>query len=69
MDLDAEVIDCDCPACGGAAAFLGTLGQREHFRCRACGADFSAEKIPDETDEAAEQEWLRDSGMPSEDEP
>jgi rubredoxin len=48
---------------------LGTLGQREHFRCRACGADFSAEKIPDETDEAAEQEWLRDSGMPSEDEP
>lgn len=31
----------ECPACGGPGSHLGTLGTREHFRCRNCGADFS----------------------------
>jgi len=31
-----------CPACSGEGILLGSLGAREHFRCRACGADFSS---------------------------
>ena len=31
----------ECPLCGGPAASMGTLGRREHFRCRDCGAEFS----------------------------
>lgn len=31
----------DCPVCGGPGALLGKLGNRWHFRCRACGLDFS----------------------------
>lgn len=31
-----------CPCCGGDSTFLGALGSRNHFRCRDCGADFSA---------------------------
>lgn len=30
-----------CPACGGEGTHLGTLGKREHFRCRDCGWTFS----------------------------
>lgn len=35
-----------CPACGAendAGAVLGVLGNREHCRCRYCGADYSHE--------------------------
>lgn len=28
-------------ACGGQVTVLGTLGNREHFRCRDCGIDGS----------------------------
>jgi tRNA(Ile2) C34 agmatinyltransferase TiaS len=30
-----------CPLCGGQQQILGQLGERVHFRCRACGADTS----------------------------
>lgn len=30
-----------CPQCGGQGNFLGTLGTRDHFRCRQCGWEFS----------------------------
>jgi DNA-directed RNA polymerase subunit RPC12/RpoP len=30
-----------CPVCGGPSYELGTLGNREHFRCQNCGMDFS----------------------------
>lgn len=32
-----------CSMCGGELAYLGTLGNREHYRCRACGWETSAE--------------------------
>jgi hypothetical protein len=32
-----------CSACGGPLAYQGTLGNREHYRCRNCGRDFSTE--------------------------
>jgi len=35
----------DCPLCGGAATFLGTLGAQDWFRCRHCGADYHADRI------------------------
>jgi hypothetical protein len=28
-----------CPTCSGSLAYQGTLGQREHYRCRDCGID------------------------------
>lgn len=30
-----------CPACGGEGVPMGSLGTREHNRCRQCGIDFS----------------------------
>lgn len=33
----------DCPACGGNAVPMGTLGNTLHLRCRDCGIDSSAE--------------------------
>lgn len=30
-----------CPTCSGSLAYQGTLGDREHYRCRDCGIDFS----------------------------
>lgn len=32
-----------CNCCGGQASILGTLGYTRHYRCRDCGAQFSAE--------------------------
>lgn len=32
-----------CPMCGGNGESMGTLGTKEHFRCRDCGMDFSNE--------------------------
>ena len=31
----------ECPACGGEGVSLGMLGQLEHYRCRACGMNYS----------------------------
>jgi hypothetical protein len=28
-----------CPTCSGPLAYQGTLGNREHYRCRSCGVD------------------------------
>ena len=33
----------DCPMCGGEGGELGKLGSLTHYRCRACGMDFSRE--------------------------
>lgn len=35
-----------CSACSGPLAYQGTLGNREHYRCRNCGLDFSTEIAP-----------------------
>lgn len=42
-DFAAAYSDPQCPACGDEGNSLGSLGKREHFRCRACGIDFSHE--------------------------
>jgi len=34
----------ECPVCGGPGMYLGSLGNKEHFRCRNCGAEFSRDK-------------------------
>ena len=36
----------ECLACGGEGAFLGALGNREHFRCTSCGIGFSQVAAP-----------------------
>jgi hypothetical protein len=33
--------DWTCLACNGEVTSMGVLGNREHGRCRACGADQS----------------------------
>lgn len=42
---DEELETVTCPACGReqweGEALLGTLGNRTHFRCRGCGAEWS----------------------------
>lgn len=43
--LDAPA---SCPACGGEGASMGSLGNREHMRCRQCGLDFSHDNTPAE---------------------
>jgi transposase-like protein len=44
--IEAEGEPPVCPACeSGYGAFLGSLGSREHFRCVACGIDFSRERV------------------------
>lgn len=34
-----------CSICGGDLVPLGTLGAREHYRCRSCGAGFSVGRV------------------------
>lgn len=34
---------CQCPKCPGEGVYLGTLGRLDHFSCRDCGWQFSAE--------------------------
>lgn len=36
--------DCNCNMCGGEGVFMGALGDRNHFRCRQCGLDFSRKR-------------------------
>lgn len=32
----------ECPACGGdRVEHLGTLGDRQHYKCKSCGIEFS----------------------------
>lgn len=38
--------DHPCATCGGSLAFQGTLGNREHYRCRNCGMDVSTTVVP-----------------------
>lgn len=30
-----------CPSCEGPGVLMGTLGNRDHYRCRDCGWDYS----------------------------
>jgi transposase-like protein len=40
--------DEGCPACGGFEFIkLGSLGDREHFKCRGCGAMLSDTVLPE----------------------
>jgi tRNA(Ile2) C34 agmatinyltransferase TiaS len=42
--FDEDIVDAvtpQCPLCGGHQQILGNLGDRVHFRCRACGTDTS----------------------------
>jgi predicted RNA-binding Zn-ribbon protein involved in translation (DUF1610 family)/transposase-like protein len=39
-DWESEA-DVFCPVCGGPGVYMGTLGSRDHYRCRNCGIDFS----------------------------
>ena len=55
----------DCPACGGAGALLGCLGDLIHYRCRNCGADYSETQDPHEEAEA-EERYLADRGWQDE---
>jgi hypothetical protein len=34
-----------CEICGGPTGLLGTLGNRKHFQCRNCGAEFSRKDL------------------------
>ena len=44
-----------CSFCGGPGILLGSLGSREHFRCRNCGTEWSAKKDPDNSYEVSFQ--------------
>ena len=52
--------ECECPGCGSPeATILGQLGSLEHYRCRQCGMDYSAEVDSDANDDD-------DDGQPDE---
>jgi rubredoxin len=53
-------MECNCPVCGGQALPLGTLGFLEHFRCRACGWEWSEDVRTRDwpSDGTAEAAWL-----------
>ena len=38
----------ECEMCGGPLEALGALGNRNHYRCRNCGMEFSSESPPPE---------------------
>lgn len=57
MDFEDEDPAPECSACGGPLVELGALGNRMHYRCRNCGADFSADiSQQEEVPEGPEQE-------------
>lgn len=41
-----------CGVCGGPGVYLGTLGTRDHYRCRMCGLMWS--EVAGEDDETEE---------------
>lgn len=47
-DYDDDAPD-PCPACGGPGVLLGGLGNFNHYRCAACGAQFH-QRIEDDYD-------------------
>lgn len=49
--------DIFCPVCQGDGMFLGSLGNLDHFRCRACGLTFSIENEPVMEDEDG-NDWM-----------
>ena len=42
--IAAERIACARDNCAGEGHLLGVLGTKAHYRCRACGTDFSTEE-------------------------
>lgn len=44
-----------CPVCSGTAIHLGNLGPVAWYRCRQCGAEFSAVEFDLEDDEQEEE--------------
>ena len=51
-------MDPTCPVCDGEGEVLGQLGNLIHYRCRACGMDFSTDADPREA-ERAKRGWER----------
>lgn len=48
LDLEDESerdLPIPCPACGGVALYLGTLGRKVWHRCRDCGTDTDAARL------------------------
>lgn len=45
-EMNADAIAPSCPMCDGPGNLLGQLGNRVHYRCRNCGADFSVQAPP-----------------------
>jgi len=43
--LKASYMEDDCPVCGGEGMPLGGLGNRQYYRCRDCGMEFSEDGI------------------------
>lgn len=41
MRSNPHLENSPCPTCSGSLAYQGTLGNREHYRCRNCGLDFN----------------------------
>ncbi len=42
------MIEAQCPACASQeATLMGTLGTKQHLRCRACGAGFHTDSVQD----------------------
>jgi tRNA(Ile2) C34 agmatinyltransferase TiaS len=52
-----------CPVCAGPVYPLGSLGARQHFRCRNCGLDLSHDPV---ADEALTQQLAAENDDPSE---
>lgn len=52
-----------CPVCGGEGNHLGTMGNREQFRCRNCGIDFSFQRK--DVKKGAGRRWERINGAPA----
>jgi len=45
-----------CPICGGDPNLLGHLGQRSHYRCRACGWTWTPDRIEFDVDQEDDSE-------------
>ena len=43
-DEHEDDVTPSCPACGGEGTYMGALGDKKHFRCRACGMTYSHSK-------------------------
>jgi len=46
-EVDEDIPQAMCPACGLANPPMGTLGDMLHYRCRACGMDYARRHEPD----------------------